>query len=233
MTSIEEDSLKYWSERWEANQIGFHKTEVHPMLIKHLDKLNSQDGKKPKNIFVPLCGKSLDMKWLADQGIQTVGVEGIQSAIEQFYTEQGLEWEEKTVPALDATGKLFSSKDGVLKLYCADMLKFSKDIAGVFDAVWDRGSLVALNRKDLGRYSKIIKDLLKPGGHILIELLQFDVKIMNDLSGPTKPPPPFPTYEEDLKKLFEPECSIQFVDKSGRKLAGKDIVAAIYLITKL
>ncbi|KAK3735884.1 hypothetical protein RRG08_041071 [Elysia crispata] len=225
-----QSGCSYWTKRWENNQIAFHKTEVHRMLIKH-QKMLSSNG-KPKNVFVPLCGKTLDLKWLADQGIKTVGLDIALIALQQVFTESGLEWKETNVPLLGADGKLLSSKDGELKLYCGDMMKFSEDIAGTFDAVWDRGCIVALERENLKRYVQIIKNILKPGGRILVELLQFDVAIMDDITSPTKPPPPYPTYEEDLKSLYEPECYVEFVDQENRKLQGKDIIAATYLVVK-
>ncbi|GFR57451.1 thiopurine S-methyltransferase [Elysia marginata] len=221
----------YWTERWEKNQIGFHKSEVHPMLLKHQEKLCANG--KPKNVFVPLCGKSIDLKWLADQGIETAGLDVAKTALEQFFTDSGLAWDEAPVPLLGATGQLLSSKDGKLKLYCGDMMKFSSGVGGTFDAIWDRASLVALDRADIKRYAQILKSILKPGGRMMVELLQYDLSIMEDvMAGPTKPPPPFPTYEEDLKVLYEPECFVEFVDQEGRTLQGKDIVAATYLVTK-
>ncbi|GFN97345.1 thiopurine s-methyltransferase [Plakobranchus ocellatus] len=226
----ETDRLEFWQQKWDSNRIGFHNKDVHSMLVKYADKLSP--ASKPQNIFVPLCGKSVDMKWFADQGIQTVGVEGIQEAIQQFYTEQGLEWEEKTVPALGATGKLFSSKNGMLKLYCGDIMNFSGEIAGQFEAVWDRGSLSALNRQDVDRYIKVIKGLLKAGGRILVELVEYDATIFDEPNRKSRPPPPHAMYERDLKSLYEPEYSVEFLDREACELMGKAIHQSLYLIAK-
>lgn len=221
----------YWIERWDQNEIGFHKPTVHQMLIKHQDKLFA-DG-KPKTIFVPLCGKTLDLKWFADQDIQTTGLDVAEVALKQVFTENGLEWEEKPIPLLGESGKLLHTKDGKLKLYCGDMMKFSKDVAGTFDAIWDRGALVALPRADIKRYSQILMNVLKPCGRMLVELMQYNLSIMDDIDpSSTKPPPPFPMYEEDLKDLYGSDCSVEFVDSENRTLQGKDIVAATYLVVK-
>ncbi|RUS87827.1 hypothetical protein EGW08_004426 [Elysia chlorotica] len=228
--SHSDSNCSYWIKRWEKDQIAFHKPEVHRMLIKH-QKMLSANG-KPKNVFVPLCGKTLDLKWLIDQGIDTVGLDAAQTALQQVFTESGQEWVESSVSLLGAEGKLFSSKDGQLKLYCGNMMTFSEEIAGTFDAVWDRGCIVALRREDIKRYAQIIKNILRSGGRILVELLQFDVSIMDDITSPTKPPPPFPMYEQDLKNLYEPECYVEFVDQESRTLQGKDIIAATYLVVK-
>ena len=47
-----------WLKRWENNQIGWHAEQINRQLIEYLPEFNL--AKKDK-IFVPLCGKSLDM----------------------------------------------------------------------------------------------------------------------------------------------------------------------------
>ncbi|GFN80627.1 thiopurine s-methyltransferase [Plakobranchus ocellatus] len=49
---------------------------------------------------------------------------------------------------------LSQSKDGMIKLYCGDMLQFSSSFEGTLDAIWDRGSLVVLDRSDVPRLVK-------------------------------------------------------------------------------
>ena len=45
---------------------------------------------------------------LADQGIKTVGLDIALIALQQVFTESGLEWKETNVPLLGADGKLLS-----------------------------------------------------------------------------------------------------------------------------
>uniref|UniRef100_A0A3Q3CET7 Probable thiopurine S-methyltransferase n=1 Tax=Haplochromis burtoni TaxID=8153 RepID=A0A3Q3CET7_HAPBU len=72
-------ALGEWEERWQQNKIGFHQPEVHKMLKKNIDKvLNGRTGVR---FFFPLCGKAVDMKWLADMGHAVVGVEISEKAI--------------------------------------------------------------------------------------------------------------------------------------------------------
>ena len=74
----------FWHNRWENNLTGFHLNEVNPHLKENWASMNMKSGTR---IFVPLCGKSLDLIWLAEQGHQVVGVELSSLAIEAFYTE--------------------------------------------------------------------------------------------------------------------------------------------------
>mgnify|MGYP000992455332 CR=1 FL=1 len=60
----------FWLERWRNGQIGFHNSEVNGMLLRHHAQLGAA-----ARVLVPLCGKSLDMGWLAAQGHEVVGIE--------------------------------------------------------------------------------------------------------------------------------------------------------------
>jgi len=53
---------EYWENKWKTNDIKFHLPEANALLVEYFTSL-------PKGkVFVPLCGKSIDMKWLLLQG---------------------------------------------------------------------------------------------------------------------------------------------------------------------
>ncbi|XP_059174982.1 probable thiopurine S-methyltransferase [Physella acuta] len=223
--------VEFWKDRWDDRHIGFHQADVHKMLSKHFTKL-IPDGKANK-VFFPLCGKAVDMSWLASQGYNIVGVDGVKKALEEFFTDQGIEYSVEDVNHNGHNFKLFKSKDGKIRLYCTDIFNFTPDIEGTFDAVWDRGALVALNREDVSGYVKNMKKLLSPNGRILMEVMEYDVSIMDGLEGPSKPPPPHPMYEDQIKALYEPECEVHFIERDDRQIQGRDVNTAIYNIIKL
>ena len=72
---------EFWHERWQKQEIGFHRSQVHPQLAAHFKQLPESARER---VFVPLCGKSLDMLWLIEQGTQVVGSELSALAIEAF-----------------------------------------------------------------------------------------------------------------------------------------------------
>src|SRR5471032_3363284 len=78
---------EFWHKRWASNQIGFHLTEVNPYLQRFWPGLERAVGSQ---VLVPLCGKSLDLAWLAGQGLQVLGVELSEKAVEAFFAEQQL-----------------------------------------------------------------------------------------------------------------------------------------------
>ncbi|CAH1254892.1 TPMT [Branchiostoma lanceolatum] len=160
-----------WNTRWTEGRIGFHRTEVNPYLKKFEDKMTR--GRSKVKVFVPLCGKSVDMKWLADQDHTVVGVDCSVQAAEAFFKESSL------IPTIsDVTnlkrGKLFKSQDGRISLYVCDLYDFSSDVEGEFDAVWDRGALVAINSTDRKRYVDLILSLMKLSGCYLLDTLEYD-----------------------------------------------------------
>src|SRR5690606_13548958 len=79
---------EFWQERWARNEIGFHLKEFNPYLRRHWSRLALAEGAQ---VLVPLCGKSLDLIWLAGQGLQVLGVELSERAVEAFFAEQGLQ----------------------------------------------------------------------------------------------------------------------------------------------
>ena len=61
-----DNRLNYWNEQWAADKHPWHKPIVNDLLKKHFVHIFSKHTQtKPCRIFVPLCGKTLDLKWYA------------------------------------------------------------------------------------------------------------------------------------------------------------------------
>lgn len=78
----------FWHNRWQTNQAGWHEQAVNPLLIAHFPSLNVPPGGR---VFVPLCGKSLDLSWLLSHGYAVAGAELSELAVTQLFTELGME----------------------------------------------------------------------------------------------------------------------------------------------
>ncbi|XP_061448971.1 thiopurine S-methyltransferase isoform X2 [Rhineura floridana] len=159
-----------WLEKWQTRNIGFHNEQVHPLLRKYLD--NFLNGRSRLKILFPLCGKAIEMKWLADMGHQVVGVEISESALKEFFAEQKLSFSEETVPEIPA--KLLKSTTGNISLYCCNIYDLTSTITGKFDGIWDRGSLVAVNPCDRERYAHSMLSLMNSGCHCLLVTCLYD-----------------------------------------------------------
>ncbi|XP_048763324.1 probable thiopurine S-methyltransferase isoform X2 [Ostrea edulis] len=197
-----EVSPKYWEEKWDKRKIGFHRSHMDKLLEKHYDKLIN--GRHNIKIFFPLCGKSVDMKCLWDEGHTIIGVECVRSALEEFFEEQSIKY---TVSELqDIEGSLFTSEDKRIRLYCCDLFKFNSDFEGKMDAVWDRASIVAINKDERQRYSENLTSLLSPDCRYLLETLEYDE---------TKyPGPPFYVSEQQVHDLFGDRMNITKLERA-------------------
>lgn len=195
--------LKGWSERY-GTKPGFHKKEVNPYLLRHSKSLLDSSG--GSSVLVPLCGKTIDMAWLAEQGHNVVGVEGVSIAIHQFSEESVCMKKSNSMP------HLWVSKDTTknIAILQADFLESSRELMssiigeltgscpkqGPFDSIWDRAALVAIKPEDRPDYCKKQVSLLKPGGKILLSTVSYDQGKMKG--------PPFSVDESNVRNLYEP-----------------------------
>jgi thiopurine S-methyltransferase len=85
--------------------------------------------------------------------------------------------------------------DGRLEVWNVDIFQLNRERIGVFDGIWDRGSLVALNPKDRDRYFKVIIDVLGDDGVYLLD--SFCYKAKPGFFGP-----PFIFDEDDIVKTL-------------------------------
>ena len=87
-------------------------SDLNPVLTKYADKLLIPEGEaedcSATRVFVPLCGKTLDMVYLANRAGDLYGVEGIQTALEEFVEEH---------PELQIQKKGVSNADGIFERY--------------------------------------------------------------------------------------------------------------------
>lgn len=179
----------FWHERWQRNEIGFHRNSAHPALEKHWPEVY-RGGTAPA--LVPLCGKSLDMLWLARQGHPVVGVELDRGAVETFFEEAGF------VPEIDDTGPMPSYSAGGVTVFAGDFFEF--DAPGQYGLVYDRAALIALPPEMRPRYLAHLASLLAPGAKGLLITLEYSQACMQG--------PPFSVTPEELadNRDFDFQC---------------------------
>lgn len=124
-----------WLRCWRGQEIDFHQAKVNALLIQFWSKLNFPNIER---VFVPLCGKSLDMIWLLEQGHQVIGVELSPIAVRAFFQENNL------LPVKRRHGKFTVWESGKLSILCGDFFSLKQTDLGQIDAVYDRAALTAL-----------------------------------------------------------------------------------------
>ena len=181
----------FWHNRWENELTGFHLDEVNPHLKANWSFLKLEQNSR---IFVPLCGKTLDLIWLAEQGFQVVGVELSALAAEAFFTENNLAVKKSQVDGFI----LWQSEK--ISLFCGDFFNLSTKILGEVDAVYDRASLIALPPAMRQDYATMLMDLTPSASKLLITL-EYDQSKMDG--------PPFSVSQSEVEALYQARYEIQ------------------------
>jgi thiopurine S-methyltransferase len=179
----------FWLERWRSAKIGFHLATPNPRLVEHAARLETGG---PKRVLVPLCGKTLDLAYLASRGHSVVGVELAEEAALAFFAEHG------ATPARTALGGLERFESGAIAIVVGDFFACDPERLGTFDAVYDRAALIALPPEIRLAYVAKLRSLLAPGATILLVTFDFDA------SGG----PPFSVGDAEVDALY-PDCEIE------------------------
>jgi len=211
--------LGFWTDRWTSDKIGWHKDDVHHLLLKYTPRIVSNTD-EPVKVLVPLCGKTVDLAYLANhEGVSEVyGVDGVRKALEEFsdeHSDLNLTWEDTDT----AFEKLTSPK---LKLLKGDFFALGDDdTSGKVDIVWDRASMVAINPELRAQYVQTLLNIVKPGGAIL--LVAFDRREGTDEAKASGPP--FSVPESEVQKYYgnqESVESIQFLEEIDELLKSPE-----------
>jgi thiopurine S-methyltransferase len=134
----------FWLSRWQEGRIGFHQDRPTPLMVEHWPTSGLAAGSK---VFVPLCGKSRDMAWLAGQGLQVLGVELSARAVEAFFDEHDLRPDVRDTPH----GRLYAA--GGIEIICGDAFALDAETLRDCNAVFDRAAIIALPRALRERYA--------------------------------------------------------------------------------
>ena len=195
----------FWKGLWKDGNTGWHRNEVNAFLIKYFDELTG--GRSNLRFFVPLSGKSADMLWLADKGHTVVGVELAKQANECFFAENNLTFtvEIIEISAVSEPVEVYKCKEKRITIFSCDLFAVTEnDVGGKFDAIWDRGSLVAVAPSfgDRGkRYTTKMRSLLASDGNYLLESCYYEVdRGMN---------PPASITDEQINDMYEEDFTIK------------------------
>ena len=208
---------KFWQQRWQEGRIGFHKSDVNPELIKYFSNLALPIGSR---VLVPLCGKSVDMVWLACAGYDVVGIELVESAVQAFFAEQNITptITELTSAADRSTLKRYQGQlaGQTITLWAADIFALSTIDIGDIDAVYDRAALIALPANMRADYSRHIVKLSNNAPQLLITLNYDQSK---------KDGPPFSITQQQLHQYYSADYKIvELASKSSTLNATSEIL---------
>lgn len=183
---------QFWHDIWTERKIGFHRSDVHPLLKRHWPAVAQSSDR----VLVPLCGKTLDMTWLAEQGHPVVGVELDERAVSEYFQEQ------------DAAPSGVSRDDGLeerhangVSLLVGDFFRFRPDEP--FELFYDRAALVALPEAMRRNYLRFLASLIAEGGRGLLITFEYPEDSMKG--------PPFSIPEDEVRG--QPWFSVETLER--------------------
>src|ERR1051325_6357807 len=122
---------RFWHERWEKNEIPFHEKNTNPILRQYFSRTALRKGAR---VFVPLCGKTLDIGWLLSKGCRVAGAELSQIAVEQLFAELGVR--PKISQTADGRGMKYSARN--IDIFVGNIFGVTRKKLGRVDAIYDR-----------------------------------------------------------------------------------------------
>lgn len=150
---------EYWLKRWQSNDIGFHDGKVNPSLERYFTNLNLPAS---SCVFIPLCGKTVDIHYLLNKGMYVVGAELSELAVRQLFIELAL------TPKVTKHGLLSAYQALGICIWVGDVFALTADHLGHVDAIYDRGALVALPYAIRNQYAQHIITLSNAAPQLLI-----------------------------------------------------------------
>ena len=184
----------FWLEKWQQGQIGFHQQEFNAYLTESWHLLGVPDA---STVFVPLCGKSLDMLWLRGQGYHVLGVEISEQACLAFFQENGLEYachREEPFAVYQAPG---------ITIYCGDFFAFNAKHVSDVAVVYDRAAMVAMPEALRQRYVAHLRQILPAATPLFLVTMEYDQTQMHG--------PPFAVLQRDVERAYADAYAIQRV----------------------
>jgi len=174
----------FWQERWARGQIGFHQGRPNAQLIAHLPALGLASGAR---LFLPLCGKTRDIAWLAGQGFRVAGAELVEQAVRDLFAEMSLS------PSVTPLGPLTRYSAPGIDIFAGDIFALDPATLGPVDAVYDRAALVALPPEMRARYAAHLVALTATAPQLLLTF-EYDQRLMAG--------PPFSVKPPELRRLY-------------------------------
>ncbi len=194
-----------WHEKWQKTEIGFHLEAPHPWLVNIFPTLSF---KQNHTVFVPLCGKTHDIDFLIEQGLNVVANELSEVAVKELFARLNISPEiSLNEEGWHATGKVFFSEK--LTVYVGDFFKLTAELVNskhAIDWVYDRAALVALPFEMRKQYSQIIQKICVNGQQLLMAL---------DYSQQQMSGPPFSVSPEEIVELYSSYYEIKLIKQQN------------------
>ncbi len=180
-----------WDAAYQKNELPWDKGAAAPPLLEFLET-ESISGK----VLVPGCGLGHDVRGLAAQGAEVVGLDVSPTAVARAREIE---------------------KAGAETYACANLFALPTDLLGTFDWVVEHTCLSGLSPSMRGDYIAAIHRALKPGGRYLA------VFYLNPWDeGETPTPPPYGISVEEIDAMVENRFDLEREWRPTRHYPGRE-----------
>lgn len=186
-----------WHSHWTRKTPGFHEGRVNTYLEQFFPLFKLEPG---DSIFMPLCGKAVDILWLSQQGYHVIGVELSEIAVQSFFAESGIDF------VRGKQEKLVIYEAPNITLYQGDFMDIQAQQLIDCKLVYDRASIVAIESFNRVVYKRKMLDIIPAGIPMLLVTLEYDQGIMQG--------PPFSVPVSEITQLYQPEYQLELLQSS-------------------
>ena len=210
--------MAFWQHRWATEHIGWHRAVHNDQMVEHWPSIGAPEGCE---VLVPLCGKSLDMHWLAGQGHSVVGLELVEQGVKAFFDEAGLS------PERTEHADHVRHSSGPFTLLQGDALGLAPGTVQA-DAWYDRAAMIALPDTMREAYVEQLRQQTKSGAVGLLITFAYPQEEMDG--------PPFALHDEDVQRFFaegfDVECLERLVLDDERERGLSSITSSVFKLTR-
>lgn len=180
----------FWHDKWARGEIAFHQPQANPFLVAHFDALQLA---KNDRVFLPLCGKTLDIAWLLGRGYCVAGAELSELAINELFESLGVP------PQIEKTGALLHYRAPQIDIFVGNIFDLSAETLGPVDAVYDRAALVALPAETRKQYTRHLMDITHAAKQLVITY-EYDQSLIDG--------PPFSISADEIRQHYSEKYAL-------------------------
>jgi thiopurine S-methyltransferase len=214
---------QHWLDRWKEDRIGFHEASVNRHLQNWFARMAPETG---SSVFLPLCGKALDILWCAQQGYDVIGIELSQIAIEAFFEENSLSFER--IPS----NRFEIYQSGNITLLQGDFFELTDDDLQYCRLVYDRAALIAMEGDSRLRYYDHMLSILPQSCDMLLISFEYDQQEMQG--------PPFSVPTDEILQHYGEHFSIKLLETNSiiderprwRKVGLSELRESVFSLTR-
>lgn len=181
----------FWQQCWDNKQAGFHLRCTNPNLPRYWPQHFFEPG---DTVFVPLCGKSLDLLWFVEQGLRVVAIELIETAVLEFFQENNLLFTRRQ------RDNFIEFSSGDICVLCGDFFDLKAADLVECRGFYDRAALVSWRAEGREKYATHLVSILPEGCCGLMLVVDYEQEQMQG--------PPFAVGAPTMKVLFGQGCEI-------------------------